>query len=218
MRVRTRTDVLNHLIKRNGYSRYLEIGVRRPEQNFDRVRAATKESVDPAPLGPATHEMTSDEFFASRRSHADPFDIVLIDGLHIEGQVLRDVENALRLLSTGGSVVLHDCNPMSEAAQREAYDGESTWNGTVWKAWAKLRMSRSDLSMLCIDIDHGVGVIARGTQQTFPPTPEAELDYDFLAEHRKGLLNLIAPADFASAVEATFPHARESRIRRVLRG
>jgi hypothetical protein len=217
VQIRTRTDVINHLVRLNGYRRYLEVGVRRPEQNFARVRAAEKEGVDPAPLGPITHTMTSDEFFASRSDDAQDYDIVLIDGLHLEEQVLRDVEGALANLSPSGTVVLHDCNPPDEHAQLEEYDGTSTWNGTVWKAWAKLRMSRPDLAMFVVDTDWGVGVITRGEQETVAPVTDEELTFDYLDANRAALLNLVAPEDFEGHAEVIYGRKAPSGLRSLLR-
>lgn len=220
MAIKTRTDIVNHLIRRNGYRRYLEIGVRRPEGNFARVRAAEKHGVDPDPLGEISHVMTSDDFFAQLPAGGEPYDIVLVDGLHIDDQVMRDVENALAHLSEGGAVVLHDVNPLTEAAQVEDYDGSSTWNGTVWKAWARLRMTRPDLAMCVVDTDHGVGVIMRGRQETYPRRDDAELTWELLDGDREALLNLV-PADRFTAVAAGMKRHGEVReepslVRRLL--
>jgi hypothetical protein len=193
--LKTRTDIINFLVKRNSYRRYLEIGVRVPAQNFDRIKAVDKHAVDPDPRGQISHVMTSDQFFEQLDAE-EAYDIVLIDGLHLEEQVLKDVANSLAHLSAGGTIVLHDCNPPSESCQLETYDGKSPWNGTVWKAWAKLRMTRPDLAMCVVDTDWGVGVLARGEQQLFPRVPDSELDYGFLEQHREELLNLVSPWRF----------------------
>jgi hypothetical protein len=200
VRLKSRTDILNFLAKRNSYRRYLEIGVRVPAQNFDRVEVEHKDAVDPDPRGEISHVMTSDEFFAQLDSAAR-YDLVLIDGLHLEAQVLQDVENSLRHLSPGGTIVLHDCNPPEEDNQREDYDGESPWNGTVWKAVAKLRMTRPELAICVVDTDWGVGVIARGRQELFPAVPDSQLSFEFLDEHRRELLNLVPPRSFPAVAK-----------------
>ena len=33
-----RTDIINHLIKKNDYKRYLEIGVRNPDENLNKIK------------------------------------------------------------------------------------------------------------------------------------------------------------------------------------
>jgi hypothetical protein len=198
--LRHRSQLLNHLIVTRGYQRYLEIGVHTPSVNFDRISAAVKHGVDPAAHGPVTFPMTSDQFFAELPPDAR-YDLVFIDGLHLAAQVERDVGNALAHLAPGGAIVLHDCNPRTRNAQSEDYDGLKHWNGTVWKAWAKLRATRSDLSMLVVDMDDGCGVITRGAQRcvTLPSLDYAALDFDYLRAHRRSLLNLVPARAFLAA-------------------
>lgn len=213
--IQTRTDLLNHLIATKGYQRYLEIGVRDPRQNFEKVLLVQKHSVDPNPRQPVTHQMTSDDFFAQRRAEGPlpAYDLAFIDGLHLAAQVERDVANCLENLSAGGAIVLHDCNPMTEDAQTEDYDGKKHWNGTVWKAWVKLRATRPDLSMWVVDMDEGCGVICRGSQTPYPvPTLDYDqLRYDFLSAHRREALNLVSVADFLAAVGAPAETETETR-------
>jgi hypothetical protein len=92
------------------------------------------------------------------------------------------------------------------------------WNGTVWKAWAKLRGTRPDLFMCVVDIDEGCGVIRRGRQTCYapwPPPPEQALSYEFLAANRQRLLNLVSVAEFLRLDEqfrqAAPPRAREAQ-------
>lgn len=218
MRLEKRTDIINFLVRRNGYGRYLEIGVRDASSNFDRIRVNHRESVDPAPRGDATHTMTSDEFFDGLDADRQ-YDIVMVDGLHIYDQVMRDVENSLAHLSDGGVVVLHDCNPPEEINQVEDYDGTSPWNGTVWKAIARLRMSRPDLAVCVVDTDWGVGVVTRGEQELVASVPDEQLTFDFLDRNRRELLNLVEPNEFPAVAERMFgePAARPSLLDRVLR-
>jgi SAM-dependent methyltransferase len=198
--VESRTDVLNYLATTKGYRRYLEIGVRDPRTNYDRVRVRDKISVDPAPEGPVAFRLSSDEFFAqlSLRDHLKPFDLILVDGLHFAEQVERDIENSLRFLAPGGAIVVHDCNPPTEAAQSLDYDGIKVWTGTVWKAWVKFRATRRELAMLVIDVDYGCGVITRGQQECYPMnfTSYDELEYQILLADRRRMLNLMSPKDF----------------------
>jgi len=185
-----RTAILNHLVRRHGYEDYLEIGVRQAD-NFSRIRVPRKSGVDPAPEAPSTHRMTSDAFFAQLPGDAR-FDLIFIDGLHEEVQVLRDVHNALRVLRPAGTVALHDCNPPTLWHQRDACeDGGEAWNGTVWRAWARLRCERRDLRMHVVDTDWGVGLIQNGTQEPYALPATARLDFDFLQAHRRELLQLI---------------------------
>lgn len=189
----SRTAIVNHLAARHGAKRYLEIGVR-DGRNIEKISVYEKWGVDPAGGPAVTHPMTSDRFF---EEHGDErFDIVFIDGMHLEEFVVRDIANALSCLNQDGHIVVHDCNPPTEFHQRETYevDGEfPPWNGTVWRGWLKYRAERSDLSMHVVDTDYGVGVIKRGRQATIE---RANLSYREFSSGREGLLPLISVKRF----------------------
>lgn len=196
-----RTDIINALINKYGYKRYLEVGVHNGK-NFGLIKAPFKECVDPAPeFKHCTYKMTSDKFFGSLPD-STIYDIIFIDGLHLAKQVNRDIANSLQHLSPKGSIVLHDCNPKHRKHQspKVPIDGR-TWNGTVWKAFAQFRMSRKDLSMYVVSCDHGCGVIQRGSQRLFPDTETANLTWAFLEANRNELLNLITVEDFLTLME-----------------
>ena len=85
---------------------------------------------------------------------------------------------------------------MKETTQYE-YQVEYKWNGTVWKAFVELRMTRPDLQMHCVDCDHGCGIIKVGNQEVYSKTtPEEAKQYSFLEAHGKELLNLITLDQF----------------------
>lgn len=190
-----RTYILNYLIKNCDFKSYLEIGVENPERNFRLITCENKTGVDPNPAACADYVMTSDEFFKSYCRNRT-FDLIFIDGLHLEKQAKQDITNSLQHLNTNGIIVVHDCNPMKETTQYE-YQAEYKWNGTVWKAFAELRMTRPDLQMQCVDCDHGCGIIKVGRQEVYAKaTLEQAKEYSFLERHRKELLNLITLEQF----------------------
>ena len=186
-----RTDIINHLIKKNNYKRYLEIGVRNPEQNLNLIDVEHKDGVDPA--GNCNFPITSDDFFEQLDENVT-YDIIFIDGLHLDYQVEKDITNSLKHLNEGGTIVMHDCSPIKEEHQVEEYVPGTTWNGTTWKAYVKFRMTDENLSMFVVDTDHGVGVITKGNQTLFPKSDV--LDFKLLNENRKEILNLITPQQF----------------------
>lgn len=186
-----RTDIINYLIQKNKYKSYLEIGIRNPKDNFDLIKIGHKDGVDPA--GNCNYPMTSDEFF-EKISNSLKYDIIFIDGLHLEYQVDKDISNSLKHLNTKGTIVLHDCNPPDYKYQIETYDKNSAWTGTVWKSYAKLRISSPNLKMYVVDTDWGVGIIQRGSQELFKT--KTILNYEFLEKNREELLNLISPKKF----------------------
>ena len=186
-----RTDIINHLIKKNNYKRYLEIGVRDPESNLNLIDIEHKDGVDPA--GRCNYPITSDDFFEQLDENVK-YDIIFIDGLHLDYQVEKDITNSLKHLSDGGTIVMHDCSPIKEEHQVEEYVIGTTWNGTTWKAYVKFRMTDENLNMCVVDTDHGVGIISKGKQTLFPKSDV--LDFKLLDENRKEILNLITPQQF----------------------
>jgi len=193
-RVVTRTDIINRVAWHIVANRYLEIGVA-SGVNFSKVDVPIKVGVDPVwRTDLCTHEMTSDEFFDS---HMVPFDIVFIDGLHEDGQVRRDINNALAC-GPNVFVVCHDMNPEVETYQKGWDQLSETerfgpWTGDCWKAWAHLRVTRPDLSMFVVDTDYGCGVITAGSQE---PLGYYEPTWRYFDEHRAEILNLISVDQF----------------------
>jgi len=211
----TRTEIINYLVQQTKAEKYLEIGVRNPDHNFNKINCAHKYSVDPGveyELNPVDFKMTSDDFFtALDNGHLKlekniKFDVIFIDGLHISNQVDRDISNALNHISDNGFIILHDCNPPTEFHAREVFSfhntpAADTWNGTTWKAFYKYRCNRN-VSSACIDTDWGIGVITKKTIFNY-----LELDHNpfyeylILEEHRKEMLNLMDYESFKKAVE-----------------
>jgi len=189
-----RTTLINRLIEKNHYQDYLEIGVQNSDNNFHKVNVPHKEGVDPNV--DCTHRMTSDAFFKTLRKDRK-YDIIFIDGLHLESNASRDIINSLNHLRKGGCIVLHDCNPTARKYQREKPGPKGIWLGTVWKAIAKLRMTRNDLFVCVVDCDWGCGIIKRGSQELFSlPGKRKKLSYRTLKKHRKMLLNLVSYDEF----------------------
>lgn len=186
-----RTEIINWLIDKGTYKKYLEIGVNKPRRNFNLIKIESKVGVDPGVEGVslATYTMTSDEFF---EQNTENFDIVFVDGLHEANQVYRDIVNSLNVLNEGGVIVCHDMNPPSELHQKVPRQSRS-WNGDCWKAFVRLRMERDDLEMCVIDDDCGLGIIHTGTQKILK---KEELTYENLDKNRKEWLNLVSVEEF----------------------
>ena len=90
------------------------------------------------------------------------YDIIFIDGLYLYEQSLRDINNSLNHLSINGSIVLHDCNPLSKESQNKKRRKLKKWHGDVWKVFSILRMTRKDLNMYVVNVNHGCGIVQRG--------------------------------------------------------
>ena len=190
-----RTSVINQLALQINAKTYLEIGVDNGI-NFRNVKCPNKTSVDPAEgrykSAKPTHKMTSDLYFESFKD--DRYDLIFIDGLHHSEQVLKDINNSLKILNEGGYIICHDMNPMTEEEQIVPRESK-TWLGDCWKAWITLRATRPDLHMQVVDIDHGCGVISYGKQEILD-IDITNLSYEDLRVNRESWLNLISVETF----------------------
>ena len=210
-----RSQVINYLLSRvAGDTTYLEIGVRDPSKNFEKIKATRKYSVDPgiefAP-NPVDFPVTSDRFFEQLSKgevlSADTrFDVIFIDGLHVAEQVDKDIRNALLFIKDDGFIVLHDCNPPTEWHAREAHNYRESpagnfWNGTTWKAFVKWR-SEPSLFSCCVDTDWGVGVISKAHNIGAPlQKPNGFFEFSHFVQHRTEQLNLVSFEEFKQRIE-----------------
>ena len=201
-----RYDVINFLLSTlDRENTYLEIGVRNPADNFNRIHAVKKYSVDPGlefKDNPVDFVLTSDQFFDQLRdgkvlSSDMRFDVVFIDGLHTAEQVDRDIKNALEFIKKDGFIVLHDCNPPTESHAREEHKYEispagQNWNGSTWKGFMKWRHNAS-VQSCTIDTDWGVGIISKSKKIGNHTTLVNEFyEFSVLNKERKAFLNLIS--------------------------
>ena len=157
-----RYDLINKLISEHGYKSYLEIGIMGGEC-WKKVKCENKTGVDPKPeyVDDDISEETSDSFF---NRNSEKYDIIFVDGLHLEEQVARDIENAKEALNPNGVILVHDCLPTDEKCATDKQT--SVWYGTVWKAAPKYVDH-------VLDIDTGIGVVYKDT-----PVKDVDVTFD----------------------------------------
>ena len=113
-----RSEIINHFITKYNFVNYLEIGVFNGDC-ITKVIAQHKDGVDPGAEGvvhpEVNYPITSDEFFELIKDHDVKYDIVFIDGLHHSDQVIKDINNSLKHTIDDGIIVMHDCNPPTQA-------------------------------------------------------------------------------------------------------
>jgi hypothetical protein len=191
-----RTDVINLIIEKFKYKTYLEIGVKNPASNFDKIKIAQKDGVDPSwrrnPVTGNKYEMTSDKFF---KKFKKSYDIIFIDGLHYYVQTDKDIHNSLDCLNPNGTIVLHDCNPIEKVMQNQPRT-VSRWTGDVWKTIFKLRCQHPDIQIFTVDTDYGCCVVRGGKQKTLKLNIDKCLNWEFFEKNRKRVLNLIGIKEF----------------------
>jgi len=188
-----RWEVINRLVEKYGYASYLEVGVK-DGVCFSQIKCTLRTGIDIKPLFIRRRvvAMSSDEFFSVTRSK---YDIIFIDGDHREEQVDRDIQNALKHLAPGGTIVMHDCNPPKEEyANAEREENQLLWSGTAYRSFLKLRGTPGNLKMCVVDIDWGCGIIQRG-KQDMADIPD-DYTWDDFDANRKKWLNLISVKEF----------------------
>lgn len=203
-----RYDIINTLLKTYKLNSYLEIGVCDPEACFDKIKTQNKASIDPGVEyleNPVEFRMTSDEFFTKLKKGDTRFDsdykwdIIFIDGLHLAEQCYRDIKNAISHTTENGFVLLHDCNPPDIWHAREDYlvnGSYANWNGTVWKAFYRIRTEGLNLETYTVDTDWGIGVIKKATSTVNIPQQNPFYEYNTMSANRKEHLGLITVEEF----------------------
>lgn len=209
-----RYEIINGLIEKYNFKSYLEIGVRNPNDCFNQIDCDLKHGVDPGIEGDYEVEfkMTSDEFFSQNKIK---YDIIFIDGLHIDAQVYRDIVNSLEFISDSGFILLHDCNPPSIYHCRENYGDINTiagghWNGTVWKALVHARSTIENIYTSVVDTDWGVGIIQKSDNTNKIINNNIFFSYEEFSKNREYYLNLISVDEFLSIYLDKKPDYRPS--------
>ena len=70
-----------------------------------------------------------------------------------------------------------------------------TWHGDVWKAYVEFKQIHPAFDCYVVDTDCGCGVIVNNEDKTQIPI-NLDLNYKYLDENRKELLNLISVEEF----------------------
>lgn len=182
------TDLLNLIAKKIKAESYLEIGVFNPDHNFNKINVPVKLSVDPDHDARAIICNTSDGYF-ERKDPNKKFDLIFIDGLHHADQVEKDIINSWNCLTPGGVIVLHDCNPPTEATTCVPRGKQREWCGNVYQTVSKIASPK-----FTVDFDYGCMVIRKYKNGEFDLLFDTSVQIDWVTfdRHRSELLNLIS--------------------------
>lgn len=176
------TDLLNLISAKIAAKSYLEIGVYRPSRNFNLINVPNKISVDPDPKARAIRKMTSDKYFGL---YSNLFDLIFIDGLHHADQVKRDLINSWAVLNDGGVIVMHDCNPPTEATTCVPRGKQKEWCGDVYRIASII----PHFLKFTVDFDYGCMVIRKVGDGIY--FEDFEYDWEYFDNNRRSLLNLL---------------------------
>jgi hypothetical protein len=200
------SELINYLIEKFSLPSYLEIGTFNRSHNFDLIKLPSykKTCVDPDPAAGADHQCPSDHFFEVRNKlHMceggdRTFSLIFIDGLHHANQVKKDFENALACLAPGGFIVLHDCNPPTEATTCVPRGAQREWCGDVYKFACSLQ-EYSGIDFITADFDYGCAVVWRDPSKAGKPVGQ-EITWDYFQKNRR-LLRLSPVKEFVELCE-----------------
>lgn len=187
MIIENHTDLLNYYASTRNLTKYLEIGVQKSKNNFDKIKCPYKIGVDPDINSGATHIMESDTFFKFYGHPLNKLDLIFIDGLHTYEQVKKDFENSLTYLSDKGIIVIHDCLPQNEPGTRVPRETKVWW-GDVYKLIFDLP-GYNGIAFQTYNIDHGCCVVWKSPTrkaQAVTPCP----NYDYYLKNKE-LMNIL---------------------------
>jgi len=212
--------IINALVRKNRYRRYLEICTPDTGGTFSRVARGPLQVCHRlmyrCPPGfeddSAIDFRSPDERIEGLLPPGTLYDIIFIDPWHTYECSQRDFQAGLALLAPGGTLVLHDCCPVERKMVSPAPPVPwRLWQGVSYCAYLDLVGSLPDATWYTVDTDYGCGVIRKrpGENQT-AGSGEREIFqqwdrlrsrnqydvFDFYEQHRRELLNLISVEDF----------------------
>lgn len=198
-----RVTIINDIISKRGYKKYLEIGVENPNNCFNHIVAEHKDGVDPYQENPyypkefieefkkvVKFNVTSDQFFEQNK---EKYDIIFIDGLHTVEQCDKDILNAMMCLNENGCVVVHDSLPENEDLTKiESFQNGKCWTGDVWKSVYKYYLLMFEVNV--VSLDWGIAVIEKTHEITETIKNALKESYNFLnyKQHFKTFKNACA--------------------------
>lgn len=155
-------QIINKIIKGNGFTKYLEIGYG-DGYCYNQIECKHKVAVGPEikEKREDLYAMTSDEFFAGPVDGAhggNGFEVIFIDGDHTCDQVRKDIINASKVLAENGVILVHDIAP-EEEGQTIVPRQQKVWTGDTYKAWEGFKTKYPDIEVKEYAVQYGLGAI-----------------------------------------------------------
>jgi hypothetical protein len=175
-------QLINMLIKKYGYSSYVEIGSRK-RKTLKGVRVKEKCGVDPA--WPSDYKMTSDKFF---KQNQRMFDIILVEGCREGKQPYKDILNSLKILTPNGTIIVRGANQPKEWFYNKKLK-IPRYKERVWQAVSQIHVDHEDLILITAEDECGLTVIKRGRGKRYKY--DGKLSKEYFLKHRKELINLV---------------------------
>jgi hypothetical protein len=233
-----KTEIINRLGAKHGFTRYLEIctpttGIRYGEVDRRQFTVCSRLmyrwcpevsdgfKIDYPVLGEAIEPVIADLQGQGLR-----YDVILVDPWHGYEASLRDMHLALSVLSEGGVLVVHDCSPQSLDLAGPSFVG-GCWCGMTYAALIDFVAGEPDLDIYTVDTDYGCAVLTKRPPAAVlgnasRPDPEALKGWKaigadfrdrfrFFDAHRGELLNLVTIPEFLEREGVPTPKRRGPR-------
>jgi hypothetical protein len=185
-----RTDIINLIIHKFNYRKYLEIGVRNPNDNFLQIDVEYKVGVDPAVNHELVYKGLSQDFFLDYPTNE--FDLIFIDGSHTHEDSMQDLFSSV---PRAQCIVMHDCLPEKIEHTGPVKPKKGPWCGDVWKTWS-MTCQGFDYAA-CVDVDHGVGVIFPDGQDIYM----RPVFWDVWEANKKYMANIVSEQEFLKWIQ-----------------
>jgi hypothetical protein len=208
-RAMVKSDIINLLGRKHGFTRYLEIcssitGNRYSEVDRRQYRSCRRlvYRCPPPFAGDCDNDILIDKeeigegAFAALGAGA-PYDLILVDPWHSYNCSLRDIRLAFSLLGEAGLIVVHDCSPPRlEVTAPDFRPGE--WCGLTYAAFIDFALSEPAIEFYTVAADYGCAVVKRGppASPTYSSASDWRKRYDYFDSRRRGLVHLISVAEF----------------------
>ena len=153
---------ISNLVHSCNYTSYLELGVDDGKNitsvaNFTKSKCFGVDVVSPGNTDNFTfYKMTTDEFF---ESNTQTFDVIFVDACHNIDFVIRDLENAIKVLNKNGTILLHDVDPISiDFIDNEGFN----YSSNAYKIVDYIYVNRKDLNITILPVDEaGIAIVNR---------------------------------------------------------
>jgi hypothetical protein len=165
-----KADLINWVGWQRQAHRYLEIVTPTTGLQFDRISSKVFSTIhramyrlppgfeDGMPMSFRTESDTSRVLLEPLLERSDRYDVIFVDPFHTYECSRLDLELALSLLASGGTMVVHDCCPTQrDLTTPQFVPGE--WLGHTYLAFLDLMRERPELDYLVVDIDYGCGIV-----------------------------------------------------------
>ena len=228
----TKSELINWLGLKYKYTKYLEVATLTTGHQFSLVNQkiySTNERImyrlppgydDEMPISCRSPSDDSSACFKSLLDQGKKFDVVFVDPFHTYEASRRDIELALMILNTKGTLVVHDCNP-PDKRYVSPHLTRGDWLGETYLAFIDIARENYKVDHCVVDIDWGCGVIRFNNSVSAAANDGGMIgvtckslndyktrirqkyyDWEYFDKHRNSLLNLISTKEFKRLVQS----------------